>query len=314
MRPAPARRRHQPAAAVLARRRAGLDLPRSCRRAAGGGRVARTGHAASRPAPGGRSERRGPHAPPRGGARRQPGSHRLGPPAHSRGPRAGASHRRWGGGADPGRRRGWSRGRPASRQRERRTPATAARRPRAADRPAPRPARQPRLWRTCSPTCRGQGTGSASRGGAAGGNPAPPSGDVPMRLLAISSGSLIVLGVVVAIAYVAVLAIAVAFNVVRDARRRSHSWIFAIFAFLLAFLPPFLGAIIYMVIRPPRPLDEERAMAAEAQILAAPPVVEKGGRPCPTCGRDIEEDFVMCPYRRTRFARRCTACEHRSEE
>jgi hypothetical protein len=131
-----------------------------------------------------------------------------------------------------------------------------------------------------------------------------------MRLLAISSGSLIVLGVVVAIAYVAVLAIAVAFNVVRDARRRSHSWIFAIFAFLLAFLPPFLGAIIYMVIRPPRPLDEERAMAAEAQILAAPPVVEKGGRPCPTCGRDIEEDFVMCPYCRTQFARRCTACEH----
>ncbi|MGD0834398.1 MAG: zinc ribbon domain-containing protein [Candidatus Dormibacteria bacterium] len=132
-----------------------------------------------------------------------------------------------------------------------------------------------------------------------------------MSLLAsISQGTLIALGVGIAVAYVALLAIAVAFNVVRDARRRSHSWAFAIFAFLLAFLPPFLGAIIYVVIRPPRPLDEERALAAEAQILAEPVVVDRPTRPCPTCGRDLEEDFVMCPYCRTQFARRCAACEH----
>jgi RNA polymerase subunit RPABC4/transcription elongation factor Spt4 len=132
-----------------------------------------------------------------------------------------------------------------------------------------------------------------------------------MRLLAtINSGTLILAGVIIAVAYVGVLAIAVAFNVVRDARRRSHSWLFAIFAFLLAFLPPFLGAIIYVVIRPPRPLDEEQALAAEAQSFAPPPVDDHGARPCPTCGRDIEEDFVLCPYCRTQFARRCAACEH----
>jgi RNA polymerase subunit RPABC4/transcription elongation factor Spt4 len=32
-------------------------------------------------------------------------------------------------------------------------------------------------------------------------------------------------------------------------------------------------------------------------------------RPCPTCGREIELDFVICPYCRTQFARRCRACQ-----
>lgn len=130
-----------------------------------------------------------------------------------------------------------------------------------------------------------------------------------MRLLAASSSSLLYLGVALLAIYVALLAVGVAFNVVRDARRRSPSVLFAVFAFLLAFVPPFLGALIYLVIRPPRTLDEERALELEQQILAEPVTNEPETRPCPTCGRDIEEDFVICPYCRTQFARKCAVCE-----
>ncbi|HYA00798.1 MAG TPA: zinc ribbon domain-containing protein [Candidatus Binatia bacterium] len=128
-------------------------------------------------------------------------------------------------------------------------------------------------------------------------------------LAAFSSQTLIYLGVVLLILYFALLAVGVAYNVVRDARRRSPSILFAIFAFLLAFIPPFLGALIYLVIRPPRTLDEERSLALEEQLLHEPAASGPEIRPCPTCGRDIEEDFVICPYCRTQFARRCGVCE-----
>ena len=32
-------------------------------------------------------------------------------------------------------------------------------------------------------------------------------------------------------------------------------------------------------------------------------------RPCPSCGREIEADFIVCPHCRTQFARRCHGCD-----
>ena len=127
-------------------------------------------------------------------------------------------------------------------------------------------------------------------------------------LLDASSGPLVAL-LIAASLYVAVLYVAVGFWVVRDARRRSESWTFATFAGLLGLALPFLGVLIYLVVRPPRTLDEERALLLEEQALQeGEPLDPHLLRPCPTCGRDIEPDFVICPYCRTQFARRCTAC------
>jgi hypothetical protein len=130
-------------------------------------------------------------------------------------------------------------------------------------------------------------------------------------MLAFDVGSLLPIGIVLLVTYVALLLVALAYNVVRDARRRSDSIVFAIVAFLLAFVPPFLGGLIYLVVRPPRTLAEERSLDLEQQILAEPPTDVPETRPCPTCGRDIEEEFVICPYCRTQFARRCALCERR---
>jgi hypothetical protein len=131
----------------------------------------------------------------------------------------------------------------------------------------------------------------------------------PVAALFDSANGGLVVGVIAAIIYFTVLYVAVAFWVVRDARRRSDSWFFAAFAGLLGLALPFLGVLLYLIVRPPRTLDEERALQLEEQALAEEELVDvPSARPCPSCGRDIEPEFVICPYCRTQFARRCSAC------
>jgi hypothetical protein len=131
----------------------------------------------------------------------------------------------------------------------------------------------------------------------------------PLGALVDTSSGPLLIGIVAAAIYFTVMYVAVAFWVVRDARRRSESWMFALFAGLLGLGLPFLGVLLYLIIRPPRTLDEERALQLEEQALAEEEMVDiPTARPCPSCGRDIEPEFVICPYCRTQFARRCNAC------
>lgn len=130
-----------------------------------------------------------------------------------------------------------------------------------------------------------------------------------MRGMLADSVSLGVVAIVAVAGYVAVLWVATAYFVWRDARRRSESSTFQLFALLLGFLPPFLGALVYLVIRPPRTLDEERAYALEEQSLRELDADPVALRPCPSCGKDIEAEFIVCPYCRTQFARRCHGCD-----
>lgn len=108
--------------------------------------------------------------------------------------------------------------------------------------------------------------------------------------------------------YIAVLWLALAFSVIRDARRRSMSQVLFAVSILLAFLPPFMGALVYFVLRPPQTLDEERALEMELYDPAVDGAAPN--RACPHCGREIERAFIVCPYCRTQFARRCGNCDH----
>jgi hypothetical protein len=128
-------------------------------------------------------------------------------------------------------------------------------------------------------------------------------------MLLVDLGTLLTLVVVIVVAYLAVLWLALAFYVVRDARRRTTSPGFTLFAMLLGFAPPFLGALIYFMVRPPMTMEQVRSLAIEEQVLLEPPVEGIPTRPCPTCGREIEQEFILCPYCRTQFARRCTGCD-----
>lgn len=130
-----------------------------------------------------------------------------------------------------------------------------------------------------------------------------------MRVLADSATTVVVLGVVAAAGYVAALYVAAAFFVWRDARRRSDSSMFHLFALVLGFVPPFLGVLVYLMVRPPTTLEDERQHALEQQALLDVDRDEVAMRPCPSCGREIEADFIVCPHCRTQFARRCHGCD-----
>lgn len=110
------------------------------------------------------------------------------------------------------------------------------------------------------------------------------------------------------VAYLVVLWVGLAYWVVRDARMRSHSAVFALVGAGLGLFLPFLGVLVYLVVRPPHTLEEEHQLELEERALLEPPE-ESTLRPCPTCGREIERDFVVCPYCRTQFARRCHSCQ-----
>ncbi len=130
-----------------------------------------------------------------------------------------------------------------------------------------------------------------------------------MTVLA-DSVSIVSLGIVAVAAYIVLLWVALAFYVMRDARRRSISIGFQAFALILGFVPPFMGALVYLMVRPPRTLDEERSLVLEEHALLDHDDDDNQPRPCPSCGRDIETEFVICPYCRTQFARRCSGCGH----
>ena len=126
--------------------------------------------------------------------------------------------------------------------------------------------------------------------------------------VAADTTTAIVAGVAAAAVIVGLLWVALSFAAVRDARRRTESVIFVLFAGVLTLVLPFFGYLVYMIVRPPTTLDEERQLLLEEQALTEPPPAETS-RPCPSCGREIEADFVICPYCRTQFARRCRSCQ-----
>ena len=127
-------------------------------------------------------------------------------------------------------------------------------------------------------------------------------------MVANATGTLALLAIGALVAYICVLWIALGFYVVRDVRRRSSSRLLLAFSLLLGLFPPFLGALIYLAVRPPRTLEDEKALAIEEQLLLDANQENGAVRPCPYCGREIEHDFILCPYCRTQFARWCANC------
>lgn len=105
--------------------------------------------------------------------------------------------------------------------------------------------------------------------------------------------------------FVIVFWLAVGYWTYKDARRRiQDKWLVAM-ATLLGLVPPFIGALIYMLFRPPEYLDEVRERELEMKALAAlRPVDER----CPVCRSAVEASFLVCPVCTTRLRESCTSC------
>jgi len=100
--------------------------------------------------------------------------------------------------------------------------------------------------------------------------------------------------------------IAIGYWVYKDARRRvGDSWLVAMAA-LLGLVPPFVGPIIYLFLRPPDSIDERRDRELENRALEER-LAEHDLR-CPVCRGQVDASYLVCPVCATRLKQACGSC------
>ena len=115
-----------------------------------------------------------------------------------------------------------------------------------------------------------------------------------------TAAQLVLLGIVV-------MWLALVWYTFADARRRIDDGLLIASATLAAIIFPFLGTIVYMIVRPPEYLEDvkERDLemqAAEARLLSADYQL------CPHCDAPAGRDFLRCPHCMRKLRDTCGTC------
>jgi hypothetical protein len=106
--------------------------------------------------------------------------------------------------------------------------------------------------------------------------------------------------------FVVVLYLALIYWTYTDARRRIEDPMLVGCATAAAVFP-FVGAIVYMVLRPPEYLEDVRERELETEAAEAR-LAELNARRCPHCEHPIELDFLRCPNCLRKLRERCATC------
>jgi double zinc ribbon protein len=114
-----------------------------------------------------------------------------------------------------------------------------------------------------------------------------------------------------AIFFVIVFWASTIFWVYKDAKRRIEDPMLVWLATVLGAVPPFVGAFIYMLFRPPEYLEDVRERELEIKAMEK----RLGGRDlhCPVCRAEVDPDFLICPVCTTKLRQACISC-HRPLE
>jgi hypothetical protein len=91
-----------------------------------------------------------------------------------------------------------------------------------------------------------------------------------------------------------------------DARRRVADPLLVGCATAAA-LFPFIGTVVYMIVRPPEFLEDVRERELEIQAAEAR-LAEIGMHSCPHCDGEIEKDFLRCPHCLRKLKDPCVVC------
>jgi Double zinc ribbon len=91
-----------------------------------------------------------------------------------------------------------------------------------------------------------------------------------------------------------------------DARRRIEDPVLVGCA-VVASLFPFVGTIVYMIIRPPEFLEDVRERELEIQAAEAR-LAQAGVHLCPHCDHEVREDYLRCPSCMRKLKDACTNC------
>jgi hypothetical protein len=128
---------------------------------------------------------------------------------------------------------------------------------------------------------------------------------LPLAYFGIESSGLS-LAVDLVILFVAVVYLALIYWTYSDARRRIHDPMLVGCA-TAASLFPFVGTIVYMILRPPEYLEDVRERELEMQAAEAR-LHQLDQALCPHCDYRVERDFVRCPSCLRKLKERCANC------
>jgi hypothetical protein len=110
----------------------------------------------------------------------------------------------------------------------------------------------------------------------------------------------------VALLVLGVLYLSLIFWTFADARRRIDDPLLVVCATLASFFP-FIGTIVYVIVRPPEFLDDVRLRelemtAAEARLASLDYSL------CPHCDYEVQSDYLRCPSCMRKLKERCYSC------
>jgi Double zinc ribbon len=109
-----------------------------------------------------------------------------------------------------------------------------------------------------------------------------------------------------------VLWIALIFWTFADARRRVDDPLLVICATVAACVP-FVGPIVYLIVRPPEYLDDVRLRELEMTAAEAR-LADLDYGLCPHCDYEIKADYLRCPNCMRKLKERCYSCGKPIEE
>jgi hypothetical protein len=127
----------------------------------------------------------------------------------------------------------------------------------------------------------------------------------PIAYFGIESSGLS-LAIDLLIVFLVVLYISLLYWTYADARRRIADPMLVGCA-TAASLFPFVGTIVYMILRPPEYLDDVRERELELQAVEAR-LHGLDYSLCPHCDYQVERDFVRCPSCLRKLKERCVSC------
>lgn len=112
------------------------------------------------------------------------------------------------------------------------------------------------------------------------------------------------LALAITITIVALVWLALVGWTVRDAMERLTSRPLIIGVCLMALLLPFLGTLVWALLRPQEVAEDAYARALELQVLAAAQPLH-----CANCAAPARDEHQFCPYCAARLRRECPQCD-----